>query len=663
VNLDTYTVTLEATRTDGVAITVPVTTSENIAAFATTATMTNKADKYPANMVIVDNSGNRIASIPITVLVVKVAMDENAESIEEDKSLYQQYTGTVQTLIADIRTELTDLKKEISSVCTVFSPYKGEGSSNVGDCTVISANGLNIIIDFGHANQYQTLAQNLLSHGYSKFDYAIVSHYHSDHIGGLRNILTDSRFDFSDCKFYVPPTDIDFTQMVGYDASGVSYATPKQYAEKQTEILALIEQYTAGYVVTSQNQVLSFSQFFKCKFFTCGSAAYSALYQVANEQGVCIINNFSMCCLISFGNTNMLFSGDIEKAGQSYAYVNIDKDIDFYKVEHHALDVETDSNWLSRITPRYALIQGSSGKDPNRVCETLNHLSNLDCIIVSNGTSTNAEFCVTVDDIGLKGYGGDAPLNYMRYVTAKSISDIVEIAKASKNALINFQLTSDTSLDLPFNALGAVGEMVINPAGTYGYAKVISYNNAWLATWSGSTTATWEKINGTYNVGSVNEAVELAKEYANVPVRFVLQSLTYDNGLPFKALNAIGTIILNAAGTYGYAEVISYNNAWLATWSNSTTPVWEKVNNTPVKRTYYFGTADLVENSNISPFSYYGEKDISSDLNTYGRLMSVIIKSPSTCPVTYSAQGGKIRVFSSRNTATVTVEAYYDSES
>jgi hypothetical protein len=116
VDLDTYTVTLEATRTDGTAITVPVITSGNIAAFATTAVMTNKADKYPANMVIVDSGGNRIASIPITILVVKAAMDENAESIEEDRSLYQQFTGTVQALIADIREDINKLTHAMSRI-------------------------------------------------------------------------------------------------------------------------------------------------------------------------------------------------------------------------------------------------------------------------------------------------------------------------------------------------------------------------------------------------------------------------------------------------------------------------------------------------------------------------------------------------------------------
>ena len=106
VDLDDFTVIIEATRTDGTAITAAITTDGNVCALETTATMTNKADRYPAQIVVADGNGNRIASIPVTMMVVKAAMDENAEGVEEDRSLYQQYTGTVQSLIADIRTQL-----------------------------------------------------------------------------------------------------------------------------------------------------------------------------------------------------------------------------------------------------------------------------------------------------------------------------------------------------------------------------------------------------------------------------------------------------------------------------------------------------------------------------------------------------------------------------
>lgn len=108
VDLDNYTVTVEAMRTDGTAITAAVTTDGNVGAFSTTATMTNKADKYRAQLVIIDGDENRVASLPFMIHVVEAAMDENAEAVEEDASLYQQYTGTVQKLIADIHVLLNE---------------------------------------------------------------------------------------------------------------------------------------------------------------------------------------------------------------------------------------------------------------------------------------------------------------------------------------------------------------------------------------------------------------------------------------------------------------------------------------------------------------------------------------------------------------------------
>ena len=105
-DLSDYSVALEATRTDGTPITVAVTVDGNICAFETTATMTNKADVYIAQIVVTNASGKHISSIQIKCVVVLAAMNENSEGIEEDAPLYQQYTGTVQSLIADIRTQL-----------------------------------------------------------------------------------------------------------------------------------------------------------------------------------------------------------------------------------------------------------------------------------------------------------------------------------------------------------------------------------------------------------------------------------------------------------------------------------------------------------------------------------------------------------------------------
>lgn len=106
VDLDTYTCTVEATRSDGTAITSAVATTDNIGTFEVTPTMSNKTDKYRCQLVIVDANSKRIASLPFDMDVCKAAMDENSESIEEDASLYQQYTEAVQGAIAEANADI-----------------------------------------------------------------------------------------------------------------------------------------------------------------------------------------------------------------------------------------------------------------------------------------------------------------------------------------------------------------------------------------------------------------------------------------------------------------------------------------------------------------------------------------------------------------------------
>lgn len=156
VNLSTYTCTIEATRTDGTAITVAVTTDGNIAAFTTTATMTNQKDKYPAKLVLFDSQSRRVASLAFVMMVTPATMDENAEGIEEDKSLYQQYTETVQSLIAEIREDIETLRTDLNNRTTLsYKDFGAVGDGVTNDYEAIkachlAANAANVpIVNYG----------------------------------------------------------------------------------------------------------------------------------------------------------------------------------------------------------------------------------------------------------------------------------------------------------------------------------------------------------------------------------------------------------------------------------------------------------------------------------------------------------------------------------
>lgn len=139
-DLDDYTVTIEATRTDGTPITAAVTTDGNVGAFVTTATMTNKEDLYPAQLVIVDGDSNRVASLPFMMCVVKAAMDENSEAIEEDAPLYQQYNAAIQALIVNVRAEITaEATARQAADATLQSNINSEASIRATQDAVLSA--------------------------------------------------------------------------------------------------------------------------------------------------------------------------------------------------------------------------------------------------------------------------------------------------------------------------------------------------------------------------------------------------------------------------------------------------------------------------------------------------------------------------------------------
>lgn len=162
-DLSGYTVTLEATRTDGTPVLVGVTVNGNIGTFATTATMTNKEDDYPAQVVI-SADGERIASIHIRIHVVKAAMDENSEAIEEDASLFQQYTESISAVVAEISDTVTDLTASSIKIFRTVAEMQAGFTAEDGVCMVVDSEILYTESDSfkpGRPNLYRYVADGV----------------------------------------------------------------------------------------------------------------------------------------------------------------------------------------------------------------------------------------------------------------------------------------------------------------------------------------------------------------------------------------------------------------------------------------------------------------------------------------------------------------------
>ena len=72
----------------------------------------------------------------------------------------------------------------------LFNFYDVKNISSWGDCTFIEfPNGQTMLIDAGTQEAGRTICSDLVKRGITEIDYLIISHYHKDHVNGLREIL------------------------------------------------------------------------------------------------------------------------------------------------------------------------------------------------------------------------------------------------------------------------------------------------------------------------------------------------------------------------------------------------------------------------------------------------------------------------------------------
>lgn len=338
VNLGDYTVTIEATRTDGTAITAAVTTDGNIGAFETTATMTNKADRYGAQLIL-RVFGKRVASLPFVMCVVKSAMDENAESIEEDESLYQQYTETVQTLIDEIKEEIK--KKNIG----IIYPPMALTANAAGSCQVMyDADGHAVLVDLGLYASYDLIKAALKSAGITTIDHVIISHWHGDHNGaqytsnyanGYDHWKND--FDMSNTVFWIP-------------------VMPSTYGTDEDQYLV---QSFAGHTinrVTTNGEIFTWNG---VKYSVYNASAEDFAYYDTNSPND--YNAYSFITYADCGNTRICNTADINDVAcaravsQGYALRS-----SLMTAPHHGVNHSNSGAFANTVRPEYVYVSNNS---------------------------------------------------------------------------------------------------------------------------------------------------------------------------------------------------------------------------------------------------------------------------------------------------------------
>ena len=291
--------------------------------------------------------------------------------------------------------------------------YLGSTNSanHIGSCSVIEGENFVGIVDLGDNPAMDILTNFLMIHDLQKIDFVVLSHYHEDHIGGagaagLQVLLNDSRFDFTECTWYLPHHDIDWTQFTG-----------TTYESVETTVQNILATHAQTIVYPSENYMYNYGDDTILKFNNLSSAKFATYYSVLGSgddisAGTSTdYNNFSMITTLDHYGHKAVFTGDLEYESEEQNYMDVDIP-DVYQVEHHGLNLRTYHEWLQKMKPRVMVLPslhwpGYYGPERERSAIVVQALIGATPIYNTNYAGV-VHVTITPDDVSYKADNGES---------------------------------------------------------------------------------------------------------------------------------------------------------------------------------------------------------------------------------------------------------------
>ena len=243
------------------------------------------------------------------------------------------------------------------------------------DCFLLVQDEMTALVDCGTRSTGKDAVQYLNELGITNLDYVIGTHPHDDHMGGMYEILTN----FEIGTVIIPDSR---------DAE----ITANWYAKLMIELKN--GDYNVEYPEKGDSYILE-------------DATIQVISAETDVSGN--INNYSIVLKVSFGQMDMIMTGDLETDEEEKILesgTNIDAEI--LKVGHHGSDTSSSEEFLDAISPDYALISCKIGnKYEHPIKSTMEKLEARHIVVYRTDECGNVVMTITSNDVTINCEPGD----------------------------------------------------------------------------------------------------------------------------------------------------------------------------------------------------------------------------------------------------------------
>ena len=179
-------------------------------------------------------------------------------------------------------------------------------------------NNETMLIDAAESYQSENIINYLKNLNYQKIDYVIGTHPHTDHIGGLKDIINT----FEIGKIYMPKV----------------VSTTKTYEN----LLMTIKEKNLKINTAKAGTSIIDTDALKINILAPNNSTYTEL------------NNYSVVTKITYGTTKFLFMGDAEKLSENEIKENVTADV--IKIGHHGSNTSSSIDFIKKVNAKYGII-------------------------------------------------------------------------------------------------------------------------------------------------------------------------------------------------------------------------------------------------------------------------------------------------------------------